>query len=192
MIRSIFTLLSIFVLLTASAQIPASNRSIVSPLDQSPMDMAYFPNNYTILKSQDKVKEAPLARVIFSRPQKNNRTVFGELIDYNTIWRLGANEATEIEFFRDVKVGGKKVPKGRYTLYAIPQPGEWTIIINRDTDVWGAFKYDQKKDVVRVNVPTVKNAEPVEIFSMDFIKAGNTINLNIAWDVVSVNVPINL
>jgi hypothetical protein len=192
MIKLIFSLLFSFFLVSASAQVAASKNTIISPLDQSPMDMAYFPNNYTILKSQDKVKEAPLARVIFSRPQKNNRTVFGELIDYNTIWRLGANEATEIEFFREVKVGGKKVPKGRYTLYAIPQPGEWIIIINRDTDVWGAFKYDQKKDVARVTVPTIKNAVPVEIFSMDFVRSGNTVNLNIAWDDVSVNVPINL
>jgi hypothetical protein len=191
MIKLIFSLLLSFFFLSASAQVAASKNTIISPLDQSPMDMAYFPNNYTILKSQDKVKEAPLARVIFSRPQKNNRTVFGELIDYNTVWRLGANEATEIEFFREVKVGGKKVPKGRYTLYAIPQPGEWIIIINRDTDVWGAFKYDQKKDVARVTVPTIKNAQTVEIFSMDFVRSGNTVNLNIAWDDVSVNVPIN-
>jgi hypothetical protein len=191
MIKLIFSLLLSFYFVSASAQVAASKNTIISPLDQSPMDMAYFPNNYTILKSQDKVKEAPLARVIFSRPQKNNRTVFGELIDYNTIWRLGANEATEIEFFREVKVGGKKVPKGRYTLYAIPQPGEWIIIINKDTDVWGAFKYDPKKDVARVTVPTLKNAQPVEIFSMDFVRSGNTVNLYIAWDDVSVNVPIN-
>ena len=61
------------------------------------------------------------------------------------VWRLGANEATEIEFYKDVKIGGKKVPKGRYTLYAIVSENVWTMILNKDTDTWGAFKYDSKK-----------------------------------------------
>ena len=115
------------------------------PIDKSPMDMIYYPANFPILKIQDKVTEPVLARVIYSRPQKNGRTVFGELIEFGTIWRLGANEATELELYKDAKIGSTKVKKGRYTLYAIPQQDKWTIILNRDTDTWGAFKYDVKK-----------------------------------------------
>src|SRR5215213_3105506 len=122
-------------------------------LDKSPMDMAYYPINYPVLKIQDKVSEPLIARVIYSRPQKNNRAVFGELVEYNTVWRMGANEATEIEFYRDVKIGGKKILKGKYTLYALVNPGDWAIILNKETDTWGAFKYDQKKDVLRFTVP---------------------------------------
>jgi hypothetical protein len=192
MIRFLFTLAAFISFYTASAQIPVSEKEKASPLDQSPLDMAYYPNDYTILKSQDKIREAPLARVIFSRPQKNNRKVFGELIEFNEVWRLGANEATEIEFFKDVKIGGKKVLKGRYTLYAIPDSTAWTIIINKDTDVWGAFKYDEKKDVARVKVPASKTQIPVEVFTMDFSKTGNNLSLNIAWDDVMVKVPIGL
>ncbi len=176
----------------AGAQSLASNKTKASPLDQSPLDMAYFPHDYTVLKSQDKIKEAPVTRILYSRPQKNNRKVFGELIEYNTIWRLGANEATEIEFFKDVKLGSSKVPKGRYTLYAIPDSTQWTIIINKDTDVWGAFKYDEKKDVARLNVPVIKTNEPVEVFTIDFTQKGKTLFLNIAWDDVSVAIPFNL
>src|SRR5678815_3407801 len=72
-------------------------------LDKSPMDMSYFPANYPVLKIQNKAVEPLMARVVYSRPQKNGRVVFGELVEYNKVWRLGANEATEIELYKDVK-----------------------------------------------------------------------------------------
>jgi hypothetical protein len=142
------------------------------------------------LKIQDKATEPLLARVIYSRPQKDNRVIFGDLIEYNTIWRLGANEATEIEFFKEVKIGGKKLAKGRYTMYAIPTPSQWTIIFNKDTDIWGAFKYDEKKDVLRTDVPVQKTTEASDAFTMGFTKSANGANLIIAWDDVSVTLPI--
>ena len=154
--------------------------------------MSYYPADYPVLKIQDKASEPLLARVIYSRPQKDNRTIFGELIEYNTVWRLGANEATEIEFYKDVKIGGKKLLKGRYTMYAIPTTSQWTVIFNKDTDIWGAFKYDQKKDVLRVNVPVQKTTDVVEAFTMDFEKSTNGVDLVIAWDDAQVSVPISL
>src|SRR5215208_3385946 len=156
--------------------------SIKTPaLDKSPMDMAYFPADYPILKTQNKATQPPVARLIYSRPQRDNRVIFGELIEYNKVWRLGANEATEIEFFKEVNINGKKLAKGRYTLYAIPAETKWTIIINRDTDIWGAFVYDEKKDVLRTDVPVQLLGNPVEAFSMSFIKADKGANLVIAW-----------
>ena len=128
--------------------------------------------------------------MIYSRPQKNNRTVFGDLIEYNTIWRLGANEATEIEFFKDVKIGGKKLLKGRYTMYAIPTPTQWTIIFNKDTDIWGAFKYDEKKDVLRTVVPVQTTPQVEEAFTMGFEKSAGGADLIIAWDSTFVTLPI--
>lgn len=88
-----------------------SDEGKLPAVDKSPMDMSYYPNNYPVLKIQDKVTEPLLARIIYSRPQKNNRTIFGELIEYGKVWRMGANEATEIEFYKDVKIGGKKYLK---------------------------------------------------------------------------------
>ena len=81
-------------------------------VDKSPMDMVYFPDAYPHLKIQNKPTEPLIARVIFSRPQKNGRTIFGELLEYGKVWRLGANEATEIEFFQNVKIGNTKIKKG--------------------------------------------------------------------------------
>jgi hypothetical protein len=170
---------------TASAQ-----QAKVPALDKSPMDMSYFPADYPILKTQNKVSAPPIARVVYSRPQKDNRTIFGELVEYDKVWRMGANEATEIEFFKDVTIGGKKVAKGRYTLYAVPTPSKWTIVLNKDTDTWGAFVYDQKKDVLRTDVPVQTLPTPVEAFSMDFNKTDKGMDLFIAWDTTSVSLPI--
>jgi hypothetical protein len=161
-------------------------------VDKSPMDISFYPANYPILKIQDKATEPLLARVVYSRPQKNGRTVFGELVEFNTVWRLGANEATEIEFFKDVKLGNTKLKKGRYSLYAIPTVENWTIILNRETDIWGAFKYDQKKDALRTVIPTQKQTESTEVFSMQFEKNGTGFNLVIAWDDVLAKLPISL
>jgi hypothetical protein len=185
-------LLSFFLtaVVAAAAQ---SNGNTVPTLDKSPMDMVYFPANYPVLKIQEKVTQPPVARVIYSRPQTNNRTIFGDLIEYGKVWRLGANEATEVEFFKDVKIGGKKVVKGRYTMYALINPEQWTMILNKETDTWGSFKYDEKKDAVRMNVPVQKLPQTIDAFSLFFDKASaDSVNLVVEWDTVKVALPIAL
>jgi hypothetical protein len=165
-------------------------QSKLPPVDKSPMDMSYYPAGYPVLKIQDKLTEPLLARVVFSRPQKNGRSVFGELLEYGKLWRLGANEATEIEFFQPARVNGTRVKRGRYTMYCIPYPEKWTLIINKDTDSWGAFKYDETKDVVRIDVPVQKQTEALESFVMAFEKSQTGANLIIGWDDVKVSMPI--
>ena len=161
-------------------------------VDKSPLDISYYPNNYPILKIQNKATEPLVARILYSRPQKQGRKIFGELVEYGKVWRLGANEATEIEFYKDVKIGGKKIAKGRYTLYAIVNENTWTMILNKDTDIWGAFKYDSKKDVVRTEVDVQKTEEVVESMSMWFEKSTNGISLIVAWEQVKISFPITL
>ncbi|MGG9964355.1 DUF2911 domain-containing protein [Ferruginibacter sp. SUN106] len=160
------------------------------PIDKSPMDMSYYPNGYPVLKIQDKATDPLVARVIYSRPQKNGRTIFGDLLEYGKVWRLGANEATEIEFFQNVKINNTKVKKGRYTLYCIPYADKWTIIVNKENDTWGSFKYDMKKDLLRIDVPVQKSTEINEAFVMAFEKAVTGASLVIAWDDVKVSLPI--
>jgi len=160
--------------------------------DQSAMDMAYYPPNYPILKIQDKITEPLVVRILYSRPQRNGRGVFGELVEYDKVWRVGANEATEIEFFKDVYFGGKPVPKGRYSLYAIPSPEKWVMIINTETDTWGSFKYDSKKDVVRLEMPVQKMAETAELLSFVFDKISGGFSLSIAWENTSVTIPLSV
>jgi Protein of unknown function (DUF2911) len=168
----------------------AFGQSKYPPLDKSPMDMSYYPVNYPIQKIQDKVTEPLLARVIYSRPQKNGRLVFGELLEYGKVWRLGANEATEIEFYKDVKIGGTKIKKGRYTLYCLPTSEKWTLIVNKDIDIWGAFKYDAKKDIARIDLPVQHITEIQEAFTMFFEKNNGGVNLIMTWDDDLVKMPI--
>jgi len=161
-------------------------------MDKSPMDMSYYPVNYPILRIQDKATEPLVARLVYSRPQRNGRNVFGELLEYNKVWRLGANEATEIEFYKDVLINNKVVPKGRYTLYAIPAEDKWTIIVNKETDIWGAFKYDSGKDIVRADVAVEKQSEPLEAFTMFFEKAASGFVMVASWDTALVALPISV
>lgn len=168
----------------------ADAQSTPAPLDKSPMDMCYFPTDYPVLKIQDKTPGPLIARAIYSRPQKNGRKLFGELVEYGKVWRLGANEATELEFFQDVKIDNKKVKKGRYTVYALVDTGKWTILLNKETDTWGAFRYDSTKDVLRTSVPVEKQTEITEVFCMHFEKAKNGAQLVFNWDDVLVKLPI--
>ena len=183
---------SILVCLLVSFLFSFSQPSKLPEVDKSPMDVSYYPNNYPILKIQNKATEPLVARILYSRPQKQGRKIFGELVEYGKVWRLGANEATEIELYKDVKIGGKKVSKGRYTLYAIVSENVWTMILNKDTDTWGAFKYDSKKDVLRTDVTVEKTDEVVESMSMLFEKSATGVSLIIAWEQVKVTLPITL
>ena len=159
------------------------------PLDKSPMDMSYYPSNYPLLKIQNKITEPLVMRVIYSRPQLNGRRIFGDLQKFGEVWRLGANEATEIGFFKDVKINGKRIKAGRYTLYCIPFPDRWTLIVNRDTDIWGSFNYDSTKDVVRMNIPVSKN-ESTEALTIVFEKSGTGANMLMYWDDTKAVLPI--
>ncbi|HVF80467.1 MAG TPA: DUF2911 domain-containing protein [Flavisolibacter sp.] len=173
---------------SATTTVPAMKLPAV---DKSPMDMAYYPVNYPVLKIQDKASEPLVARVIYSRPQKEGRAIFGGLIEYGKVWRLGANEATEIELYRDVKIKDKKLSKGRYTLYAIPTATQWTIIFNKDTDIWGAFKYDETKDALRIDVPVQKGVTVAEAFSIQFSKSATGADMMMAWDDAMVTLPVS-
>jgi hypothetical protein len=178
----------LFLPLLLLCTISVSAQQSPTDLDKSPLDISYWPANYPILKMTGKIAESPVARVIYSRPQKAGRDIFGGIVGYGQVWRLGANEATEIEFFKAVKLNGKTLAKGRYTLYAICNADKWTIIVNSDIDVWG-LAYNQKKDVVRADFPVQKSEAPVEALTMYFDNDKNTANLNILWDTTKVVVP---
>ncbi len=155
-----------------------------SSVDVSPMDAVYYPLQATSSKDTPKVK------VVYSRPQKKNRVVFGNLVKYGEIWRFGANENTEIRFYSPVKIGGKEIAAGTYSLFAIPNEKEWTVVINSDIDKWGAYAYDKSKDVVRFNVPVEKTASAIEYFSVSFVQTKSGADLYAGWDNAQVKFPI--
>ncbi|TAE51730.1 MAG: DUF2911 domain-containing protein, partial [Bacteroidetes bacterium] len=136
--------------------------------------------------------DKPLAKVVYSRPLRNDRVVFGKLVSYGKVWRTGANECTEIKFYQDVKLADKEVKAGTYSLFSIPGETQWTLILNTELDQWGAYGYDEKKDVLRVSVPAGKSTKPIEAFTITFRenKAGGVMVLG--WDTVLVEVPLEL
>lgn len=149
-------------------------------LDKSPMDMATFPNDH---KSPTKT-----VKIIYSRPQLKGRSI-NDLAPNGKVWRTGANEATEITFYKDATLGKTKIKAGTYSLFTIPESGNLTIIISKDVNVWGAYTYKEANDVARLTVPISKGTESIEALSMVFTKADKGVNLNIGWGDLRVAVP---
>ena len=164
-------------------------------LDKSPLDNAYLPDNYAHDRKfapDRKLGESAVAKITYSRPQKKGRQVFGNLVKYNEVWRLGANENTEIEVYQDLKFGGKTLKKGRYSMFAIPSEKEWTFIFNSDFDRWGHYSYDEGHDVLRVKAAVKQNDNVVEAFSIQFedLEPGKAI-LRFAWDTTVAELPVS-
>jgi hypothetical protein len=88
----------------------------------------------------------------YSRPGVKGRTIWGELVPYDAVWRTGANEATTITFSTDVKVNGQALPAGTYSLHTIPTKSDWTVIFNKQADQWGSYSYDETADALRIQV----------------------------------------
>lgn len=160
-------------------------------LDKSPMDVIYFPGEYPKLKMMGTIKSPPLFRVFYSRPQRNGRKIFGSVVKYGEPWRLGANEATEIEFFNDVRIQDVKVPKGRYIMYCLPQPDEWTIVLNSDLYSWG-LKFDKEKDIFKFTLPVIHENTSIEAFTIESQPGKDGANLWIGWDDSKVALPISM
>jgi hypothetical protein len=161
--------------------------------DRSPMDMSYYPHDFPVSKMNGTDTAEPIARVIYSRPQKKGRIIFGNnsksLCEYGKEWRLGANEATELEFFKNVIINGKKIDKGRYIIYCIPYPEKWTIILNSNLFTWG-LHMDNTKDIFKVDIPVELQAPSVEDFTMVFQPAAYGTDLVMAWDNVKATLRI--
>lgn len=121
--------------------------------------------------------------VDYSRPSKRGREIFGGLEKFGEVWRTGANETSWIEVSSDVKVAGEKLPAGKYGLFTIPGEDKWTIIFNKAWQGWGAYKYKQEDDVLRVEVEPTKLDEVVEVFTIEIADDGN---VSLAWDQTKV------
>jgi len=125
--------------------------------------------------------------VNYSSPGVKGRKIFGGLEPYGKVWRAGANEATTVEFSKDVKVEGKVLPAGKYGFFVIPaETGPWTVIFNKVPNQWGAFKYDEKQDALRVQVTPRKAPALVERLAYDVTPQG----LTLRWENVELPVAI--
>ena len=161
-----------------------------APVDISPMDMSYFPVDYPKIKMANGTVAPPVARVVYSRPHLQKRRLFSGILKHDEPWRLGANESTEIDLYKNVTIDGKKIKAGRYILYCIPHKDSWTIVLNSNIDSWG-LKQDPAKDIERFKVSATFNNPILEYFTMVFEKTDTGANLVIGWDDVVVKLPIS-
>ena len=152
-----------------------------SDLDKSPADIASFPSSYKIA---DKA-----VKVTYSRPQLKERSI-SKLAPEGKVWRTGANEATEITFYKDVTFGGKNVKAGTYSLFTIPNNDEWTIILNSNLNQWGAYTYDESADVVRVSAKASSAKDSLEAFSIAFKEVEKGTHMVMGWGTVRIATPI--
>lgn len=179
----------VFISLFAFLAVGANAQDVKFPgPDTSPADIVYYPLN--VAKAKD--NSTPLIKVLYSRPSKKGREIFGVLEQFGKVWRVGANESTEIRFYKAATIGGKKIKAGIYSLFAIPNKDKWTIIINKQVDKWGAFTYDQTKDVVRTDVDVKSLEKPLEVLSITFTTQANGANLVIGWDQSTVELPVTI
>lgn len=166
-----------------------------SPMDKSPADIEYFPTNAAKRHfAGSEVKQAALApkiKIVYSRPSKKDRTIFGELVAYNKPWRAGANEAPDVLLYEDITWGDTPVKAGRYSLFIIPTEDNWTVVLSTQLDTWGSYTYDEKQNIASITVPTQESKAEIEEFSIVlYEKANNVAHLKMGWDKTIVEVPI--
>lgn len=126
-------------------------------------------------------------KIEYSRPSAKGRKIFGELVPYGDVWRTGANAATIITFSTEVMIEGRKVPAGSYALYAIPGKSEWTMILSKNTGLWGAVGYNQEDDLLRFKVKPGKTGQKYETMEINFVDMTDTgASVAIKWEQVRV------
>lgn len=154
------------------------NAQKFSGLDKSPMDAAAYPSSY---KEPNK-----LIKVVYSRPQLKGREL-SKLAPNGKVWRTGANEAANITLYKDMKLDGMPVSAGEYSLFTIPGEKEWTIILSKDINVWGAYSYNESNNVIKASAP-VSSGESLEAFSIAFTDDGT---MHLGWGTTRVAVPFS-
>jgi hypothetical protein len=125
----------------------------------------------------------------YGRPMRRGRDIFGNVVEWNKVWRTGANTATHFTTDRAITIGGAQVPAGTYTMWSVPSPTGWKLIINRRTKQWGT-EYDEAQDLTRVDLQTRSLDAPVEQLTLAIEPAGSGGVLKVIWDRTEASVPI--
>ena len=134
--------------------------------------------------------------VVYSRPYKNNRVIFGEesenaLVPFGKYWRTGANAATTFETSSDILFNGEALSAGKYALFTVPYEDSWTVALSSESDVFFAiYQPDPKLDVLKTEVPVKYSKNLIEQFKIEFSKDSSAVNMNLMWDKVSISIPL--
>ena len=127
-------------------------------------------------------------KVDYSSPRMKGRKIFGSLVPNGLVWRAGANEATAFHTDVDLTVGGKAVPAGDYTLFAIPNPDKWTLIISKKTGEWGTDYPGEANDLARLDMKVSALSTPMENFTISFVQTGNACTMQMDWETTRASI----
>jgi len=142
-------------------------------------------------KAECKLASGKTITVDYSSPRMKGRKIYGGLVPYGQVWRTGANEATTFVTGADLIVGGKAVPAGSYTLFAIPNEDKWTLIVSKKTGEWGIPYPGEGNDLVRVDMKVEKLPAPLENFTISFAQTGGNCTLHLDWETTRASVEIS-
>jgi DUF2911 family protein len=166
----------------------------VHGLDFAALGKSFAPRSLGTLSPPDTVRASvagALLSVRYSRPSARGRVIFGNVVPWNQVWRTGANEATILETSADLVVAGRPLPAGKYSLWTIPSPAGWTLILNSNTGQWGT-DYDAKYDFARLDMSVEPLAQPVERFTIAIEPTGGGGGggvLKLEWEKTRASVP---
>lgn len=171
------------------------NPILFQPIDVSPMDMVHYPSKsaYTNYLEGDEKNITSQISILYSRPAKKGRKIFGDLLKPGDIWRIGANESTEITLAQDIMISDIEIPRGRYALFAELHEDSWELIFSKDLPSWGNANRDLVQDIARVTIPVTTEEEVVEHLSI--VLEGtedDMVNMVIAWDQTRATAKIKL
>jgi hypothetical protein len=141
-------------------------------------------------KAACKFPDGKTIHIDYSSPRMRGRKIFGGLVPYGEPWRAGANEATTFVLDADVSVGSRAVPRGSYTLFALPNPDSWLLIISKQTGEWGLPYPGEQDDFARVPMKVSKLSSPIENFTIAFDQTGGSCTLRLEWELTRASVDI--
>jgi hypothetical protein len=162
---------------------------LMAALGSAQMDKASRPS--PAAKATFSFADGKTITVDYSSPRVKGRKIFGEHEPYGQVWRAGANEATTFVTTTDLMVGGAHVPAGSYTIFAIPNPDKWTLIISKKTGEWGIPYPGADQDLVRVDMKPSKLPSLVENFTIAFDKTAHGCTMRMDWETTRASVEIS-
>lgn len=160
-------------------------------LDLAALGKSFAPRSLGTLSPPDSVRASVAGTrvsVRYSRPSMRGRAIFGTVVPWNKVWRTGANEATIFETGADLVVAGTAVPAGKYSLWTLPAPGGWKLIINKNTGQWGT-DYDEQYDLARLDMKVETLKQPVEQFTIAIEPKGKGGVLKLEWEKTRASIP---
>jgi hypothetical protein len=142
-------------------------------------------------QAQCKFSDGKTVTVDYSSPRVKGRKIFGGLVPYNEVWRAGANEATTFVTNTNLNVGGKDVPAGSYTIFAVPSPDKWTLVVSKKTGEWGVPYPGEGDDFTRNDMTASKTSAPVENFTIAFDQSGSKCTMRMEWENTRASVEVS-